>query len=238
MDISLKLGASLALALPLMGCLSSPSASPGVSLEESLIFHPQRYPDGQWEPAGFSFEDAWFQAPDGVRLHGWFAEAEQPRAVVLYAHGNAGNVTSRRWVLQLYRDRLHASILVFDYRGYGRSEGSPSEVVLENTFTSLPDVAASHAGLLPLHWLMRTRLDSLAKIRHYHGPLLQAHGDADRVIPFNLGKRLFEAANEPKEFVRIAGADHNDPPPPVYLLALQRFLHSLPATGQAAIESR
>src|SRR5439155_17149604 len=73
------------------------------------------------------FEDAWFEADDGTRLHGWFAEAKNPRAVVLHTHGNAGNVTHRAPLLELFRERLRASILVFDYRGYGRSEGTPDE---------------------------------------------------------------------------------------------------------------
>ena len=57
-------------------------------------------------------------------------------------------------------------------------------LVLENTFTSLPDVAAFHYPWLPVQLLMRTRLDSAAKIGDYHGPLLQIHGDADTIIPF------------------------------------------------------
>jgi hypothetical protein len=252
-----------------------------MSFEESLIFHPRPYPEGEWQPANVSFEDAWIQAPDGVRLNGWFAEAKQSRAVVLYAHGNAGNITSREWVLSLYRDRLGASVLIFDYRGFGRSEGVPSEpgiladaraarrwlaertgvaereivlvgnslggavmvdlaarngargLVLENTFSSLPEVAASHLKVVPVRWLMKTRLDSLAKIRDYHGPLLQTHGDADQVVPFALGKSLFKAANEPKEFIPAAGGGHNDPPAREYVIALDRFLGSLPVHSLA-----
>jgi fermentation-respiration switch protein FrsA (DUF1100 family) len=104
-------------------------------------------------------------------------------------------------------------------------------LVLENTFSSLPDAAASHFKLLPVRRLMTTRLDSAAKIRDYHGPLLQTHGDADRVIPFELGKRLFEAANEPKQFVAVPGGGHNDPPSREYLQALDRFLDDLQPPG-------
>ena len=93
---------------------------------DTFLFHPWRYPRGDWESKDPSFEDAWFRAADGVRLNGWFAEVQAPRAVVLYAEGNAGNITGRRWVIELFRNRLHASVLIFDYRGYGRSEGSPS----------------------------------------------------------------------------------------------------------------
>jgi uncharacterized protein len=246
-----------------------------LSLDHRVVFLPKPYPRGDCQPEAGPFEDAWFEADDGTRLHGWFAGAERPRAVVLHTHGNAGNITDRDWLLRLFRDYLNVSILVFDYRGYGRSEGNPSEtgilsdaraarhwlakrtgvaeadiilhgtslggavvvdlasrdgargLILENTFTSIRDVAASHFGVLPVHWLLATRLDSLAKIRDYHGPLLQTHGDADRVIPFALGEKLFEAANGPKQFVRVPGGDHNDPPSREYVKALAHFLASL-----------
>src|SRR5688572_7763257 len=69
------------------------------SLDRTFVFCPRRYPAGDWGPGGTNFEDAWFEAPDGTRLHGWFAEAANPRAVVLYAHGNAGSVADRADVL-------------------------------------------------------------------------------------------------------------------------------------------
>ena len=260
-------GMALLLLLSVSGCLS---------LDRSVVFYPSRYPEGDWRPEGQEFEDAHFQAPDGTALHGWFAEAKNPRAVILHTHGNAGNVTQRGELLRLFRSRFNVSILVFDYRGYGRSGGEPSEagiladaraarrwlakragveeseivlygtslgggvaadlasrdgargLILENTFTSVPDVAARHVKLLPARLLLNTRLDSLAKIGRYHGPLLQTHGDADATVPFELGRKLFEAANEPKEFVSVPGGGHNDPPSPAFLCALGRFLDSLP----------
>ncbi len=246
-----------------------------LAMENALIFFPTAYPDGIWNPPGLEFEDAWFEASDGTKLHGWFVPHARPRAVVLFAHGNAGNLSHRYDLLQEL-SRLGVSVMIFDYRGYGRSSGSPSEagilddaraarrwlakrtgvaerdvvlmgeslgggvmvdlaahdgaraLVLENTFTSLPDVAAHHYPWLPVRMLMRTRLDSVAKIADYHGPLLQFHGDADTIIPFEIGRRLFEAANEPKQFVNTAGRDHNDPQPPELWEALDRFLDQIP----------
>jgi uncharacterized protein len=100
-------------------------------------------------------------------------------------------------------------------------------LILEGTFTNLPDVAASHVPLLPVRAVMRARLDSVAKIPAYRGPLLQVHGDADRIVPYDLGRKLFAAANEPKQFVTIPGGDHNSHYTPEYATALDRFLSSL-----------
>lgn len=244
-------------------------------LEESLIFFPTRYPDGDWHPDGLAFEDAHFAAADGIRLHGWFVGHDQPRAVVLFAHGNGGNLSHRAPLLRVLHDHLAVSVLAFDYLGYGRSEGAPTEagvlddgraakkwlaaragvpeidlvlygeslggavvvdmastdgakgLILENTFSNLLDVAAYHYPWLPARHLIRSRFDSAEKIARYHGPLLQVHGDADTIIPIVLGRRLFAAANEPKQFVTIHGGDHNDPRQPVLYAALDRFLSQL-----------
>ena len=75
---------------------------------------------------------------------------------------------------------------------------------------------------------MRNRLDSASKIQNYQGPLLQSHGDQDSVVPIKLGKRLHAQANEPKRFVVIDGADHNDPPTEEFYRALDEFLATLP----------
>jgi fermentation-respiration switch protein FrsA (DUF1100 family) len=57
---------------------------------------------------------------------------------------------------------------------------------------------------------MRNRFASMEKIGRYHGPLLIIHGTQDTVIPFTMGKTLFDRANEPKRFYPVAGADHNE----------------------------
>ncbi len=258
------------------GCASV--AHEAAVIENGIVFQPLRYPEGNWTLSR-GVEDAWFSSSDGVRLHGWFVEPEgkQPRAVVLFTHGNSGNVTYRRDILKLYRDGLNATVLVFDYRGYGRSGGTPTEagvledaraarrwlaartgvresdivlaghslgggvavdlaasdgargLILEGTFTNLPDVAASYVPLFPFRAVMQAKLDSVAKIRSYRGPLLQIHGDADLVVPYALGLELFHAANEPKQFLTIPGGEHNDQATPEYVKALDHFLGSLPA---------
>lgn len=78
-------------------------------------------------PAALGAEEVWFAAPDGSRLHGWFIPGEG-RSAILMAHGNGGDVSSRAAQI----DRLHRvtglPVLMFDYRGYGKSEGDPSLV--------------------------------------------------------------------------------------------------------------
>lgn len=79
-------------------------------------------------PAAYrmAYEDFWITTEDGVRLHGWHVPAPQPRAALLFFHGNAGNISHRLDSIRIFHE-LGLSVFIFDYRGYGRSEGSPSE---------------------------------------------------------------------------------------------------------------
>jgi fermentation-respiration switch protein FrsA (DUF1100 family) len=117
------------------------SQAPPPSLDELLLFFPSKYPVGDWTPADLRFEDAWFSAEDGTRLHGWYCPCEHPRATVLIAHGNAGNVALRASWLQYLQSKMRVATFMFDYRGYGRSEGVPS---VEGT---LQDARAARAKL-------------------------------------------------------------------------------------------
>ena len=96
-------------------------------MERRLIFFPTRYPGGYWDERPAAAQDVHFEAADGTKLHGWYAAHDDPLAVVLFAHGNAGNITHRADVLQRLHHDLHCTVLLFDYRGYGKSEGTPSE---------------------------------------------------------------------------------------------------------------
>ena len=75
---------------------------------------------------GLEFDDVTLQTTDGVRLHGWFVPARPQRGVVLFFHGNAGNISHRLdWLLMFHR--LGYTSFIIDYRGYGKSSGAPSE---------------------------------------------------------------------------------------------------------------
>ncbi|WP_439625816.1 alpha/beta hydrolase [Gemmata sp.] len=264
-----------AISVPAAGCAAVRDRAGRV--ENAIVFQPAEYPRGDWTPDP-RVEDAWIDSTGGVRLHGWLAEPDdgRPRAVVLFTHGNGGNVTTRRHVIELFRDKMNATVLVFDYRGYGRSGGRATEagvlddaraarqwlaaragvreadvvvaghslgggvavdlaardgaraLILEGTFTNLPDVAASFVPFLPVRAVMQASLNSVAKIPAYHGPLLQVHGNADEIVPYRLGRKLFAAANEPKQFVTVLGGDHNHSYTPEYVAALDHFLAALP----------
>lgn len=249
------------------------------SIDELLLFFPSKYPVGNWTPKDLRFEDVSFSAEDKTRLHGWYCPCENPRATVLIAHGNAGNVASRAPWLKYLQSQARVATFMFDYRGYGRSEGiptvegalldakagraklrelariedsemllmgeslggaivvrlaaesAPRGLVLQSTFSSLKDVADVHYP--KLSWLVPpAKLDSVNQIARYHGPLLQSHGTADRTIPFGSGEKLFRAANEPKIFVKIPRADHNNWLTKDYLTRLDEFIGRLASDGK------
>jgi Hydrolases of the alpha/beta superfamily len=247
------------------------------SPDEFLALFPAKYPQGNWQPAESIFEDCWFRSADGLRLHGWLLHRDRPSHVMLLVHGNAGNLTHRAQFAQQLSERYSASVLTFDYRGYGRSEGTPTipglladaraartllaeraqmspqeiiligeslggaiavdlaandgarAMILQSTFSSLKEVAAIHYPAILVDTLVANRLDSATKIKQYRGPVFQVHGDADRTIPIALGRKLFEAANEPKVFVSIPGHDHNDPLPDFAFQSLDEFINRLPS---------
>ena len=96
-------------------------------IEDWLIYFPVAYPEGDWKPGGLQFEDAWFAAADGTQLHGWYVPQENARAAVLFCHGNGGNLSHRVDALKRLHRQSGVSVLIFDYRVYGRSNGKPSE---------------------------------------------------------------------------------------------------------------
>jgi fermentation-respiration switch protein FrsA (DUF1100 family) len=234
--------------------------------ERSLIFFPTRYPDGLWDTkaaargSGCVIEDHFFAADDGTKLHGWMcrrieAPADQP--VLLFFHGNAGNLSHRADLLIELATRTPAGAFVVGYRGYGRSEGRPSEaglykdaraawlhlttdsgidadriiifgkslgggvavdlaleapaagLIVESSFTSIPDMAGAHYPFVP-KFMVRTQMNSLVKIEFISMPKLFIHSKQDRVVPYRLGRKLYEAAPEPKRFHEVVGAGHNE----------------------------
>jgi uncharacterized protein len=107
-------------------------------------------------------------------------------------------------------------------------------VVLLKTFTSLPDVAAGKFPWLPVRYLMRNRMASVDRIGSIGGPIFIAHGDADQIVPYALGQRLFAAASEPKMFVRLAGQDHDESLGEDFFVPLRSFLETHMPVAEAS----
>lgn len=230
----------------------------GCNLDQRYIYFPTPWEQADWSRlSGLPIQDVRFQAEDGVNLHGWWIEAPESAAVLLWCHGNAGNIIDRLDnIAALYRRRL--SVFIFDYRGYGQSEGKPSEpglykdalaaydtltlrlgakperivifgrslgaavaaelavrrkaagLILETPLHSIKAVAQAHYGLLPVHVLLRDRYDLTSRFKDIAIPVLVIHAENDTIVPLELGRKVYEAAREPKDFYLIKGAGHND----------------------------
>jgi fermentation-respiration switch protein FrsA (DUF1100 family) len=128
-----RLVALVALAAMTAGCRES--------LEGRFIYHPSRTLGADPSSVGLAFRDVEFAASDGVRLHGWLIPGRS-RTTLLYSHGNAGNIGDRVVIARLLADALGVGLFLYDYRGYGRSQGAPSEAGL------VRDALAARAALL------------------------------------------------------------------------------------------
>jgi pimeloyl-ACP methyl ester carboxylesterase len=273
-------------ALALAGFLAILGAGAGAFMTEWLVawmlYHPEPGISAGFAPrdAPVPVEEVFLETQDDVRLHSFYVPAPGATRALLYLHGNAGNA-SHRLPLAVLLARTGTNVWLLDYRGYGRSEGSPSEaglyedaraalahlvdargfdprrvvlfgsslggavalhvaqdrelggVILESTFDRLAAVAAAHFGPLA-GWVVGGRYDSLAKIARLRAPLLFLHGDRDEVVPFALGRRLFDAAPGPKGFATLRGAGHNDIPQVAgahWLEQIRRFLDQVAPPG-------
>lgn len=96
-------------------------------LETWLVYPAPPVEAGDWHPTGLDYEDVHFTSADGTKLHGWFVPHRSPKRAIVYCHGNGEFVAFNGDLAALLRDTLDASVFLFDYRGYGHSEGSPTE---------------------------------------------------------------------------------------------------------------
>jgi fermentation-respiration switch protein FrsA (DUF1100 family) len=224
-------------------------------LEYKSTYYPFRAIEYTPKDIGLDYEDVSLNAKDGVHISGWFIPSQSSRSVILFAHGNGGNISHRLQKIMIL-NRLNLDVLIFDYRGYGKSKGRPSEnglyldaeavydyllnekkvpprkivgygeslggaviaelalrrelgsIIMESSFTSVPDMAKTVAPFIPV-FIFKSRFDSLSKIKKIRSPKLILNSASDEIVPFELGRRLFDNAEEPKEFVEMQGG-HND----------------------------
>ncbi len=247
---------------------------------ESQVFFPDKRLTHTPAEAGLEFEEVWFEAGDQTRLHGWWMPGQEGQPVLLFCHGNAGNISHRLDnIVRLHR--LGVSVLTFDYRGYGLSQGRVSEkgfyldavaaqaqarrradsrraklvvfgrslggvaatyigahhpcdgLILESTFTHLGAMARVHFHLPFLESGLKKRFRAVEWIGRVEAPVLFIHGDQDDIVPLDLGRALFQAANQPKEFYVLQGAGHND----TYLVGGEAYFAKLRAFWEALPKS-
>src|SRR5882762_9899221 len=111
--------------------LASVTAGCRDSIEGHFIYYPSRTLSADPSSVGLAFRDIVFTAADGVRLHGWLIPGRTP-TTLLYSHGNAGNIGGRVAIARLLADQLGVGLFMYDYRGYGSSDGAPSEAGLHS----------------------------------------------------------------------------------------------------------
>ena len=246
------------------------------SLQRRFLYFPARGFIASPRDQGFEHEDVHLVAGDGVPIHAWWLPVGGASRTVLFLHGNAGNVSYWLDVAATFRD-VGWNTLLIDYRGYGKSQGTPTEIgtyldaraawrhlvldrgidadrlviagrslgggvatwlaleqecaglVLEATFTSIADVVSDSLPLPGIGRLVRLGYESLARIPRISVPLLVVHGRQDELVPFAHGRRLHQAARDPKQFVELAGG-HNDAfslDRATYLEGLRKFARML-----------
>ena len=220
-----------------------------------VVYQPSEKLDETPSDYGLDFEDIPLTAEDGTKLHAWYVPRDKAEYTLLFCHGNGGNVSHRVDAVQTFH-ALGLNVLIFDYRGYGRSEGKPTEagtyqdaraawkylvetrgvsperiiifgcslgggiaanlahrhtpaaLILESTFTSVPDAGAKMYPFLPIRWLCRFSYDTQAIIGEMNCPILVVHSREDEMVPYEFGQALFDAARGDKHMLTISGS-HN-----------------------------
>lgn len=223
-------------------------------LERRGIYYPIKEISFTPQDINLPFEDAYFTTEDNLRLNAWLIPKADSKYTIMLFHGNAGNIGDRIDKIKLLYD-AGASIFIVDYRGYGKSRGSPSEegfykdaiaaynylvnerkidsrrivlygesignavaihlaaqvktkaLIVEGGFSRGRDMAKTIYPFLP-NFLFADSFDCIAKIKSNNTPKLFLHSRQDEIVPFELAKKLFDAAPQPKEFVELIGG-HN-----------------------------
>jgi uncharacterized protein len=223
--------------------------------ENRVIYFPKKEITQTPKSIHLDYSDADFQTVDGVNISGWYIPAAQEKGALLFCHGNAGNMSDTLEHIRVLHE-MDLSLLVFDYRGYGRSEGKPTEegtyldaeaawdhlirlgkhpgkvivhgqslggavaaevalrkkpaaLVIESTFTSIPDLGERNYPWLPVKMMARIRYPTKDKIGLITCPKLIIHSPDDKIIPYDHGTALYRIASAPKYFLKIRGG-HND----------------------------
>lgn len=222
--------------------------------QTKLLLHP----DKTMEPLLDSSYDQINFISGGSKIHGLLSDKYSDRPMVLFSHGNAGNLSHRIGVMNTF-EHLQLNFLIYDYRGFGLSEGvitqekelyedglsawkflveqkkvKPSNIiiwgrslgaaiatkiaienpaaralVLDCPFSDIKEVGSYHYPYLPLGLLSNYEMSNVMSIKSINMPVVISHSPDDEIIPFSLGKKVFNVANQPKLFIQLEGG-HND----------------------------
>jgi fermentation-respiration switch protein FrsA (DUF1100 family) len=256
-------------------------------MQPNFLYCPVREVVYTPDELGMDFEDVIFKTDDDLSLNGWYVPAENSKMTVLFCHGNGGNIMHRLDSINIFYN-LGLNCFIFDYRGYGSSEGKPGEegtyldvkaayewltkekgispndiiifgrslggsiatqlaskvqsraLIIESTFTSYVDIGRKFYPYMPVRWFARFSYRTIDYIREVRCPVMIIHSRSDDVVPFEFGLELYEAANEPKEFVEIIGS-HNDGflvSGEIYKRTWAKWLQFLKESGRSADRHR
>ncbi len=142
----------LLLSLALAGILGTTMI---LGLEKFALYFPERVLEATPRSLGLAYEDVRFRTSDGVTLHGWMVPAPEARFTIAWFHGNAGNISHRLHNLNYLHRLLRVNVFIFDYRGYGQSQGSRLSLSEEATYR---DAEGALAYLRSRSDVARTRL--------------------------------------------------------------------------------
>jgi len=242
--------------------------------QNSMVFVPSREMVMTPDEVNMRYEDIYIEVAPGENINAWYIPANDSSApTVLFCHGNTGNISHRIYSAQ-FLNGLGANLLLFDCRGYGMSDGAPSEenayadaaaaynwlvnekginpsnlfifgrslggalvvelalhvecagVIVESSFTSAHDMGQRMFPYLPTKLLSRYRFDSISKVGRLSCPILVTHSPDDDLIPYEMGRSLYNRAAEPKTFIDLSGR-HNERlyfDSDVYINGLRGFL--------------
>jgi len=222
----------------------------------SFVYNPKKQIKATPFNIRLYFEEIIFKASDGTDLSGWFVPVKNHKGVILVLHGKGGNISTRLTFLDYFSRKMGLSVFIIDYRGYGKSEGRPTEegtyldaeaawkyltavkkikpqdiiifgrslggpvaaflagkvsaraLILESTFTAIKDIAAQLYPYLPVRRFFRFEYPTIDYLKKVGSPVLIIHSRGDDYIPFSHAVKLYNAANRPKQFLKIEGP-HN-----------------------------
>jgi fermentation-respiration switch protein FrsA (DUF1100 family) len=227
-----------------------------VIMQPRFVYFPTRAIEYTPKDLGLDFEEITLETADDVKLNAWYIPAPNAEFTILFCHGNGGNISHRLDSITIF-NKLGLNCFIFDYRGYGLSEGKPTEqgtcldalaayqwlcdekkiqsdniiffgrslgasiaaqlatkaeaksLVIESAFTSIIDIGRKLYPYLPVRWFARFYYPTIDYIKKVNCPIMVIHSPEDEIIPYLFGQKLFQVANEPKEFVEISGT-HNE----------------------------